>query len=113
MLGIRQVGNTILRRKIFVFQCRKTSQGNPLLFHSFQVSKNPKNKRIWGGGASTSSAEDFLSHSGKSFVGQPFCAVFQKFAGAKKFREKKAQYQDYPSNSFSLRVPKNFVGQTC
>ena len=47
--------------------------------------------------------------------GNPFvlCAVFQKFARAKKFREKKGQYQDYPSNNFSLTVPKIFVGQTC
>ena len=47
--------------------------------------------------------------------GNPFvlCAVFQKFARAKKFREKKGQYQDYPSNKFSLTVPKIFVGQTC
>ncbi len=64
-------------------------------------------------GASASSAEDFLSHSAEYFVGQPFCAVFQKFSGGKKFRERKGEYQDYPSNNFSLTVPKNFVGQTC
>ncbi len=33
------------------------------------------------GGASRFSAEKFLSHSGEYFVGQPFCAVFQKISG--------------------------------
>ncbi len=67
-------GIKIFLRNIFLSQCRKTSQGNPLLFHSFHVSKNLRNKKNWGG-ASTVSAEDFLSHSAKYFVGQPFCAL--------------------------------------
>ena len=37
-----------------------------------------------GGGASRFSAENFLSHSAEYFVGQPFCAVFQKFSGSEK-----------------------------
>ena len=105
-------GIKIFLRNIFLSQCRKTSQGNPLLILSFQVSKNLRDKRK-GGGASKSSAEDFLSNSAEYFVGQPFCAVFQNFSGAKKFRERMGEYQDYPSNNFSLTVPKNFVGQTC
>ena len=36
------------------------------------------------GGASRFSAETFLSHSAEYFVGQPFCAVFQKFSGSEK-----------------------------
>ena len=41
-------GIKFFRRKIFLSQCRKTSQGNPLLFHSFQVSKNVRDKRKGG-----------------------------------------------------------------
>ncbi len=36
------------------------------------------------GGASTISAENFLSHSAEYFVGQPFCAVFEKFSSSEK-----------------------------
>ncbi len=50
----------------------------------------------------------------KNFVGQPFCAVFQKFSGSEKsYGEKGGEYQDFPSNNFSLTVAKNFVGQLC
>ncbi len=31
------------------------------------------------------SADNFLSHSAEYFVGQPFCAVFQKFSGSEKY----------------------------
>ena len=34
------------------------------------------------GGASRFSAQSFLSDSAEFFVGQPFCAVFQKFSGS-------------------------------
>ncbi len=78
----RGAGIKIFRRKIFHSHCRKASQGNPLLFHYFQVSKNVKDKRKWG--ASRFSAEKFLSHSAEYFVGQTFCAVFQKFSGSEK-----------------------------
>ena len=37
----------------------------------------------------------------KSFVGEPFCAVFQK-----KFMDKRGEYQDFPSKIFCLTVPK-------
>ncbi len=37
-----------------------------------------------GGGASTISAENFLSHSAEYFVGHSFCAVFQKVSGSEK-----------------------------
>ena len=46
----------------------------------------------------------------KNFVGQPFCAVFQKFSGGEKvYGEKGGEYQVFSSNKFSLTVPKNFV----
>ncbi len=60
----------------------KNSQANDLLFHQFQVSKNVRDKR--NGEASRFSVENFLSHSAEYFVGQPFCAVFQKYSGSEK-----------------------------
>ena len=42
----------------------------------------------------------------KTFAGEPFCAVFQKISGAKKFMDKKGEYQDFPSKIFCLTVPK-------
>ena len=47
------------------------------------------------------------------FVGQPFCAVFQKLSGSENFMIKWGEYQDFPSKNFSLTVPKKFVGQPC
>ncbi len=35
------------------------------------------------GGSIKISAEKFLSQSGEYFLGQPFCAVFQKISGSK------------------------------
>ena len=71
MLDIRQGGNTILRRKIFVFQCRKTSYGNH------------------------------------------FVQCFRNFPGAKKFMDKGGGvYQDFPSKTISLTVPKIFPGES-
>ena len=45
-------------------------------------STNVRDKR--NGEASRFSAEIFLSHSAEYFVGQPFCAVFQKFSVSEK-----------------------------
>ncbi len=45
----------------------------------------------------------------KNFVGQPFCAVFQKFSGSEKvYGEKGEGYHDFPSKNFFLTVPKSF-----
>ena len=38
-------GIKTFRRKISLSQSRKNSQGNPLMFHYFQASKNVRNKR--------------------------------------------------------------------
>ncbi len=79
-------------------------------FRNFPVAKSFLDKR--GG-----EHQDFLSKNisvtlPKTFVGQPFCAVFQKFSSSEKvYGEKKwGEYQDFPSNNFSLTVPKNFAG---
>ena len=48
----------------FVSQCRKISLGNPLVLHSFRVSKNVRDERR---GDSRFSVENFLSHSAENF----------------------------------------------
>ena len=46
----------------------------------------------------------------KIFVGEPFCAVFQKISGfAEIYGEEGVGYQVFPSKSFCLTVPKLFV----
>ena len=72
----------IFRRKNFLSQCRKISQGIFYCFINFKYRKMLGiNERA---GASTISAENFLSHSAEYFVGQPFCAVFEKFSSSEK-----------------------------
>ena len=49
----------------------------------------------------------------KNFVGEPFCAVFQKISDSEKVYglEGGGEYQDFPSKfSFCLSVPKIFGG---
>ena len=45
----------------------------------------------------------------KNFVGEPFCAVFQKLSGSEKKLCGGGEYQDFPSKIFCLTVPKKFV----
>ena len=48
----------------------------------------------------------------KNFVGEPFCAVFHKIFGSEKSMHRiGVEYQDFPSESFCLTVPRNFVGK--
>ena len=52
----------------------------------------------------------------KNLVGEPFCAVFQKFSGSEKFMDKRGggrEYQEFPSKIFCLclTVPINLVGE--
>ena len=48
----------------------------------------------------------------KNFVGEPFCAVFHKIFGSEKFMHRiGVEYQDFPSKTFCLTVPRNSVGK--
>ena len=68
--------------KIFSHSTEKFRRGMFYCFINFKYRKMLGiNER---GGASTISAENFLSHSAEYFVGQPFCAVFQKFSSSEK-----------------------------
>ena len=48
----------------------------------------------------------------KIFVGEPFCAVFQKISGSEKVNgsEMLGEYQDFLSKIICLTVRKNSVG---
>ena len=50
----------------------------------------------------------------KNFIGEPFCAVFQKMSGSEKVygKEEGGEYQVFPSKNFCLAKPKNFVGES-
>ena len=60
------------------------SYGNPVVqcFRNFPVAKKFMDKR--GGGLPRFSVEKILSPSAEFSIGQPFCAVFQKFFGSEK-----------------------------
>ena len=63
---------SIFCRKIIVSQCRKFSQGNPLLFHYFRVSKNFMLQKVMSG----FSVEKFQSHSAEKFCREIFyCCI--------------------------------------
>ena len=49
----------------------------------------------------------------KKFVGELFCAVFQKISGSQKVygKEGGGECQVFPSEVFCLTVPKIFVGE--
>ena len=76
---------TIFSRNFHVSQCRKISKRNPsdLCFRKCPVAKKFMDKR--GGGE----YQDFPSNIfcltvPKNFIGEPFCAVFQKISGSEK-----------------------------
>ncbi len=83
MLGIKEGGSIkIFPRKIFVSWCRIFCTAT-LLCSVSEISQ--ERRTLWivgGGGVPRFSVEKFLSHGGEYFLGQPFCAVFQKFSGS-------------------------------
>ena len=48
----------------------------------------------------------------KIFVGEPFCAVFQKISGFTEiYGEEGVGYQVFPLKSFCLTAPKKYIGE--
>ena len=83
-----------------------------LCSRNFPEAKKFMDKR---GGESTFSVEQILSQSAKKFVGEPFCAVFQKNSTSNKvFRQKvkSGENPDFPSKRFCITVPKILVRET-
>ena len=66
-------------------------------------------KNIWiRGGISRFSVEVFMSHSAKKFR-KEVLLLLRNFLVPKSFFDEKAGYLSFPSKSFGLTVPKNFV----
>ena len=58
------------------------------------------------------SVEIFCLTVPKKFVGEPFCAVFQKISGSEKlYGSEGGEYQNFLSKIYCLLKPKNFVGE--
>ena len=55
-------------------------------------------------------SKTFLSHSSGKFRREPVF-VSQNFRYRKKLGIKGGEYQDFPSKTFCLRVPKKFIGE--
>ena len=73
-------GITFFRRKFFVSQCLKYSWASLRCFRKFGVSKNFMHTR----GYHFFPSKIFCLTVPINLVGEPFCAVFQKFAGSEK-----------------------------
>ena len=80
-----------------------------LCFRKFLVAKKFMNKR-WG--VSRFSVENLLSH-GAEKLGRGNPLVFHSFRVSKKFIDKRGgrEYQDFPSKTYCLTVPKYLVGE--
>ena len=76
-------GIKFFRRKSSVPQCRKLSQGNPIVLC---FRKLPAAKKIMDnkGGYHDFPSKKNCLRVPKSFVGENFCAVFQKISGGEK-----------------------------
>ena len=76
-------GIKIVHRKLFVSQCRKLSQGNPIVlcFRKIPAAKKSMDKR---GGCQDFPSKTFCLTLPNSFAGEPFFAVFQKVSGSEK-----------------------------
>ena len=78
-----------------------------LLFYCFWEKFGFKKFHEWKGGITFFSRKVLVSHCRKYSSENP--TVFEKKLGFKKFFGWKGGYQILPSESFGLRVPKNFV----
>ena len=47
----------------------------------------------------------------KKFVGEHFCAVFEKNSDREKIYGQEGGYQGFPSENFCLTMPKSFIGE--
>ena len=94
--------------KMFCLTVPKNSVGESCI-----VALISGTKKVWkggGGGVSRCSVEVFLSHTAENFRrGNLYCCI--NF-GPGKFVKEGGKYQDYPSKSFCLTVPKIFVGES-
>ena len=99
----------IFRRKFFLSQCRKISQGNSLVFTNFGNRKVLCLRGLYHDFLSIF----FVSQCRKYWQVNPSVLCFRKLPVAKKIKDKRGggEYQDFPSKVFCLTVPKKFKGE--
>ena len=73
---------TIFRQKFLSHSTEKFRRGTLLCFRKFLVAKNVRDKR--GGGYHDFLSKLFCLTVPKNFVGEPFCALFQKISDSEK-----------------------------
>ena len=73
----------IFRRKLFVSQCRKLSQGNSIML-CFRKSPRAKKFMNKSWGYQYFQSKTFCLTVPNSFAGEPFSAVFQQTSGSEK-----------------------------
>ena len=85
-----------------------------LFFRKPPVAIKFFDKRLGGGKTHIFRRKNFVSRSRKNFVGENFCAVFQKYSSSDKvFRQKgeSGEKQEFTSKSFCVTVTKTLVGE--
>ena len=71
-----------------------------------------RNLRRREGGYQDFPSKNFCLTLPKKFVGEPFCAVFQKISGIPEiYGEEGVGYQDFTAKSFCLTLPKKYIGE--
>ena len=98
--------------KIFCLTVSKSAVGEPFSLSSISGIKKLW-MREWGGGVSSFSVENFLSHSAEKFhTVTLLCCVSEKFWSRKSLWIRGGRkYDGFLSKNFRLTVPKIFVGE--
>ena len=100
-----------LPSKTFLSQSAESFRRRPLYF--FNNFAYRKKLRIRERVIHVFRSKIFCLTMPKNFVGEPFCAVFQKISGIEEIygEEGGGAYHIFPSKRFCLTVPKIFVGE--
>ena len=101
-------GIKIFRRKIYLSQSRKISQGNLLLLHYFQVSKNVKDKRK-GGEHQDFPPKIFCFIVPNISYGNQFVQCFRIFTVLKKFMDKGGGVSRFSVQKFFSHSAEKFL----
>ena len=106
-LWIREGAIKIFRRFYFVPQRRKISQGNPIVwcFRKMPAAKKIMDYKV---GYQDLPSKGFVSQSAESFVGENFCAVFQKVSGSENVYGLESGLSRFSVESFLYHNAKNF-----
>ena len=96
--------------EVFLSHCAEKFRSGILYCCSSFGHQKSLDKKM-GGGVSRFSVEKFLSHCAEKFRnGILYCC--SSFGHQKSLDKKEGEYQGFPSKSFCLTAPKNFVGKS-